>query len=452
MLGVTEKLCKYLVEMQYDDLPSEVIREAKRSLVNIFAVGIGAANHKSMDIVLDLAAEIGAQRQFTVWGRKEKTDILFASLLNGMSSHIFDFDDTHLDIPTIPGSILHASAPIAPVVFALGEQKKMNGRDLILSFILGIEVECRVLAGISPGHMENGWHPTSTSGPLGAAAAAGKLFNMDVNHLAQSIGLAATQSGGIAEMLGTMSKPFHPGRAAMSGLMAAMLVRKGFTSSKQVLEAPRGFANVFSTKQDFDQMIQGFGEKYWILDNTYKPYACGVVAHPSIEGAIRLRNKCNLKAEQIQSIHCSVNEHVPVAMGKKNIKTGLEGKFSTYHCVAVALIDGTAGVAQYSDARVNDDEVKALREKVTLTVIPVIRKDEAIVEVKLKDGRVLKEHVDHAIGSSVENPMSDEDLSQKFREVASITLPHPKIERLLELIWEFDKLPNLDEVLANITP
>lgn len=445
-MQVTERLSKFVYETEFKNLPPEVVHEAKRSLVNILGVGIGAANHESVDIVLDFAREIGGKQHNTIWGRDEKADILFSSLINGFTSHILDFDDTHLEI------MMHPSAPVAPVVFGLGEQQGFNGQELLLSFVLGIEVECKIGKGISPHQHEYGWHFTGVLGHIGAAVAAAKLLKLDVSQIAQAIGLAGTQASGFAEMIGTMSKFFNSGKAAMNGLLSAKLVQKGFTSSKNIIEAKRGFAKAFaSSKHDLSKITAGLGEEYEILKNSYKPFACGIVAHPSIDGIIRIREKYNLKLDQIEAVECVVHPYVPVPMGKKDPQTGLESRFSTYHCVAVAFIDGTAGYAQFTDSRATDKEVIRLRDKVLLTVNSNIRKDEAIIKVNLTDGTIIEEHVEHAIGS-IDNPVSDEHLSKKFQDTASLTLLNSKIDKLLDLIWNLDKLSNLELINANIVP
>jgi 2-methylcitrate dehydratase PrpD len=237
----------------------------------------------------------------------------------------------------------------------------------------------------------------------------------------------------------------------MNGVIAAKLAQKGFSSSKQVIESPKGFANVLSTAPDFSQMTSGLGQEFEILKNCYKPFACGVVAHPAIDAMIRAREKYNLKSCQIESVECVVHPFVPVPMGRKTPKTGLEAKFSTYHCVAVALIDGIAGQGQFSDARVIDDEVTNLRGKIILTPNSDIQSDEAIIMIRLTDGQVLREHVRYAIGC-LNNPMSDEQLIRKFLGIAGLVLPDKKINRLLQLMWDFENLPNLEEVIENVYP
>lgn len=445
-MKVTEKLSKFVYETEFKDLPPEVVHEAKRSLVNILGVGIGAANHESVDIILDFAREIGGKQSNTIWGRNEKADILFSTLINGFTSHIMDFDDTHL------GIMMHPSAPVAPVIFGIGDQMGLDGQELLLSFILGVEVECKIGKGIYPHQHEYGWHFTGVLGHIGAAVTAAKLLKLNVSQIAQAIGLAGTQASGFAEMIGTMSKFFNSGKASMNGLLSAKLVQKGFTSIENIIEAKRGFAKAFaSSKHDLSKITAGLGKEYEILKNSYKPFACGIVAHPSIDGMIRIRKKYNIMPDQIEAVECIVHPYVPVPMGKKDPQTGLESRFSTYHCIAVAFIDGTAGPAQFSDARATDSKIIKLRDKVSLTVKNDIRKDEAIVKVKLSDGTIIEEHVEHAIGS-IDNPVSDEHLSKKFQNTASLTLSNSKINKLLDLIWNFDKLSNLELINANIVP
>ena len=270
-------------------------------------------------------------------GRGERIDILNAALLNGISSHVFDFDDTHLK------TIIHPAGPVASAILALSEYRPVSGTDFLNAFILGVEVECRIGNAVYPAHYDVGWHITGTAGVFGAAAAAGNLLGLDEQKMIWALGIAGTQSSGFREMFGTMCKSFHPGRAAQNGLSAALLADRGFTSSDRVLEAPRGFAHVMSTKRDFDEITGGLGEGYEIALNTYKPFACGIVIHPSIDGCIQLRNEHRLKAHDVASIELDVHPLVLELTGKKTPRTGLEGKFSVYHSAAVAIIHGAAG-------------------------------------------------------------------------------------------------------------
>jgi 2-methylcitrate dehydratase PrpD len=234
-----------------------------------------------------------------------------------------------------------------------------------------------------------------------------------------------------------MCKSFHPGAAARNGLLAAHLAAKNFTSSDRGIEAPRGFANVLSTKQDYREIVDGLGERFEILLNSYKPFACGIVIHPTIDGCVQLRNEHGLKPEEVEAVFVRAHPLVLELTGKRTPQTGLEGKFSVFHSAAVALIEGKAAEHEYTDPVVRDPVVIGLRDRVEVETSPEIREDEAYLEVRLRDGRVLQKHVPHAIGS-LERPMSDQDLEAKFRALAENVLPPPRLDELIRLCWDIE--------------
>ncbi|MDQ1247803.1 MAG: hypothetical protein QG597_2174, partial [Actinomycetota bacterium] len=324
------------------------------------------------------------------------------------------------------------------------EWKALSGREVIAAFALAYELESLVSKALGT-ELQVGFHPTATVGTLAAAAGAARLLRLDRRRVTYALGIAGTSAAGIGEMLGTMCKAFHPGKAAMHGVMAGLLAAKGLDSSEQVLEAKRGFGWALARKRDLDSAAVRLGSDWEILEGGFKPYACGVVAHPTIDAVIALRNQYGLKASDVLSIHARTNPYVLVAMGKMSPRTGLEGKFSTVHCAAVALIDGTARVAQYTDARVNDPEVVRLRNKVTIETDETVRKDEAYLTVRLTDGRTLKHHVEHCLGSR-DNPMSGADLEAKFRSLAEPVLGSPGAERVVDLVRHLDDLPDVGEL------
>jgi 2-methylcitrate dehydratase PrpD len=252
-------------------------------------------------------------------------------------------------------------------------------------------------------------------------------------------------------MFGTMCKPFHPGNAARNGLLAALLARKNFTSSTQAIEAPRGFANVLATGRRYEEITEGLGDTWEILDNTYKPFACGIVIHPTIDGCIQLRNEAGLRPDQIAGIELDVHPLVLELTGKKTPRTGLEGKFSVYHSAAVAIADGAAGEGQYSDDRVRDAAVVRLRDAVSATVGAGLHEDQARVTVRLTDGRVLERFVEHAIGSKA-RPMSDAALEAKFRGLADGVLMETEADRLIDLCWGVETLADVADLAKGAVP
>jgi 2-methylcitrate dehydratase PrpD len=290
-----------------------------------------------------------------------------------------------------------------------------------------------------------GWHSTSTAGVFGAAAAAGKLIGLDETQMCWALGLAGTQASGLRENLSTMGKFLHPGHAARDGLMSAFLAQHGFTASERILEAPRGFGHVLSAEQNFDEITSDLGSRFEILVNTYKPYPCGVVLHPAIEGCIDLAGEHRLMPSDIARVSLRVNFLVLEVTGKRHPETGVDGKFSIYHCVAAALVDGHVGENQFTDAKVRDPQIVALGQKVFAEVDPGFAADEVHIEVTLTDGRKLAKHVEHALGS-LARPLTDEQLEDKFRKLAQDILPDAQAERLIDLCWRLPELRDASEI------
>ena len=436
---VTRRLARYVVRSRPDDLPEAVRKEARRTLVNWAGCAVGGSHHETLDNAVAALAPFAGPAQATVMGRRERMDILTTAFLNGMSSHVLDFDDTHLK------TVIHPAGPVAPAILALAEYRPVSGRDALHALVLGAEVECRIGNAVYPAHYDRGWHITGTTGVFGAAAAAGKLLGLSEQQMVWALGLAATQPVGLREMFGTMTKSFHPGRAAQNGLTAALLASKNFTSAEAAIEGKSGWAHVLSTECDYSQITDRLGERYEILLNTYKPFACGIVMHPAIDGCIQLRIENHLTPEQIERIDLSVHPLVLELTGKKTPQTGLEGKFSVYFAAAVAIATGAAGVKQFTDAWVRNPEVVALRDKVTATVTPGISESQVRVVIVLKDGRRLEKNVQQVVGS-VERPLTDADLDAKFLDLADGVLPSEKARRLLSLCRDVERLPDAGDI------
>jgi 2-methylcitrate dehydratase PrpD len=438
MAMITQTLAKNILQTPFSRIPREVAEHAKRSIFNWLGVTIGASRHPSVEMVLALKEELQSPGQATVLGRTEKADLLLAALINGMSSHIFDYDDTHLD------TIHHPSGPVAPVIFALGEKYGYGGEKLLHAFILGVETELRISNAVCPSHYDLGWHITSTAGVFGAAVAAGVLLDLNEEQMLHALGLAGTQAFGLREMFGTMTKPFHPGKAAQNGLLAALLAKRGFTSSKQVLEAKRGFANVLAPEHDLQQVNINWGTQWELLKNAFKPYACGIVLHPSIDACIALREKA--APEDVQEIQLHVNPYVLELTGKPEPKTGLEGKFSIYHTASIAFLDGDASEEQYSDQKVLDPRTVAFRQKIKPVVDSTKKEDEAFAKLILTDGSEFEAKIEHATGS-IENPMTDEALIRKFKKLTAPIISAEHAEALVEKLYKMEALQNIEEVI-----
>ena len=436
---VTRILARYVVNAKYEDLPASVRKEATRTLLNWTGCAIGGSRHETLDIALSALSPFAGAGQATVLGRKEKLDVLHASLMNGISSHIFDYDDTHLR------TIIHPAGPVASAILALAEYRPVTGRDFLHALVLGTEVECRIGNSVWPNHYDVGWHITGTAGVFGSAAAVGKLLGLNEQQMTWALSLAAAQPVGLREMFGSMTKSFHPGRAAQNGFTAALLASKNYTSSDHGIEAKSGWANVVSTKHDYNEIIGKLGQSYEISLNTYKPFACGIVIHPALDACIQLRNQNKLQAEQIDKIELRVHPLVLELTGKKTPQTGLEGKFSVYYAAAVAIIEGAAGERQFSDKLVKDPRVMALRDRVIANVDPAIAAEQVRVVITNKDGSRLEKYIDNAIGS-VKNPMTDAALEAKFADLADGVLPKAQARKVMDLCWGVEKLTSAGEI------
>lgn len=386
-----------------------VEHEAHRTFYNWLGCAIGAARHEAAQAALGAVQVLQPAPQATVLGRAEKVDIASAALVNGITSHTFDFDDTHLK------TIIHPAGPVASAVLALAELRGAPGRDLIDALVLGIDVACRIGNVMYPDHYDRGWHITGSTGMLGAAAGCARLLKLDERQTAMALGIAASQPVGLREQFGTMTKPFHPGGAARAGLMSALLASQGFTASPRALEAPRGFVQVASDKRAWHEATDELGQRFEISFNSYKPFACGIVIHPSIDACVQLREQ-GVKPEQVERIELRVHPLVLELTGKKEPKDGLQGKFSVYHGCAAGLIHGRAGEQEFSDQVVNDPKVVELRDKVQATVDDSISEEAVRVAAILKDGRRIEVRVDHAIGS-LQRPLSDAQLQAKFADL-----------------------------------
>jgi 2-methylcitrate dehydratase PrpD len=409
---VSTELARYIASSRFEALPRRVVHEATRAIVNWAGCAIGGARHESVDIALASLAPFAGPPQAALPGRSERTDCLHAALIDGIASHVLDFDDTH------PDSLVHPSGPVAAALLPLAEFRGSTGKELVNAFVAGIEAECRVARAVLPSHYEVGWHITGTAGVVGAAAACARLLGLDELRTTWALGIAATQAAGLREMFGSMCKSLHVGRAAQGGLAAALLAQGRFTSSESALEGARGFIHVLSTTPNPAALTARLGEDYELLRNTYKPYACGLVIHPSLDGCIQLRERHALRGPEIEHIDLVVHPLALELTGKRSPRTGLEGKFSVFHAAAVAIIDGAGGDAQFSDERVQAPQVVALREKVRARIDPALGKEQGVVSILRKDGGRHELRVEHCAGS-LERPLTDAELDAKFLGLAS---------------------------------
>ncbi len=436
-----------------------VDHEAHRTFLNWLGCAVGASGHEAAEAALAAVQLLQPAAQASVLGRKGadgqacKVDMASAALINGITSHTFDFDDTHLK------TIIHPAGPVASAILALAEGvsgtataggRVITGRDLIDALVIGIDVSCRVGNAMYPDHYDRGWHITGSTGTPGAAAGCARLLRLGVDQTQMALGIAASQPIGMREQFGSMTKPFHPGGAARAGLMSALLASQGFTASPKAIEAPRGMMQTISTKNDWREITHELGQRFEISFNSYKPFACGIVIHPSIDACAQLRAQ-GVKPGDVERIELKVHSLVLELTGKKEPQDGLQAKFSVYHGCVAGLVMGQATEDEYHDAFVTRDDNVALRRRVVATVDDSIDEASADVTAILKDGRRVHVFVKHAIGS-LENPMTDAMLEGKFHGLCDPVLGAAQSQQLITSAWRLGQAADVASLTALACP
>ena len=444
-MSETKTLASYVTSSRLEEIPDDVRHEARRAIVNYVGCAVGGSHHPAVDIAIRTLAPYSGKPTAAILGRAERLDPLHASLMNGISSHVYDYDDT------TPKNYSHPSSPVASALFSYASANPVRGRDFMLAFILGFEAESRVANAVYPAHYDAGWHITGTAGVFGAATAVGRLLGLSVQEMVWAIGLAATQAAGLREMFGSMAKAFHPGRSAQNGYVAALLAQQGFTAGEHGIEGPRGFAAVQAATYDLSKITARLGVDFDLRANTYKPFPCGIVNHPTIDGAIQLHDEHRPAPDSIRAVRLRVAPLVMDLCNQRNITRGLQGKFSVYHGAAIGLVRGRAGIQEYTDEAVNDPHIKRVRESATAVGDPAITEDQARIEVELADGRILSRFVEQSIGN-LGRPLSDRQLDDKFRDQAVLALPAADVESLITLCWRIDELDDVNELVDAAVP
>ena len=420
----TKKIADWVEQLTPEALPESVKEAAVKSFTNYVGCAIGGYSHDATQRLLhsysSLPQAVGTS---SVLGGHQTVDPLQAALVNSFSSHLHDFDDTHL------ATVIHPTTAVASALLAYTDLKsaqgdKISGKDFICALVAGMEVECILGVAVYPSHYDVGWHITATVGSIGAAIAVGKAMNLSSSKLVNAIGIAATQVSGMRRHFGSHAKPLGVAFAAQSGLQSAILAESGMTAAADSLEGKRGWIECVCPQQEdakrrLDEYVKLLGlgkgldsDGKWEVDkNTYKPFPCGIVIHPTIDGCAQLRSE-GLDPADIHSVQIFVHPLVLELTGKQFPKDGLEAKFSVYHGAACGFLFGKASPAQYTDSVAQDTGV--LREKITATVEGSMRADECRIVVQATTGTV-KKHVEHAIGS-LSKPITLDQLRQKFIE------------------------------------
>lgn len=460
----TKTIATWALALQYSNLTAPVRENAIKSIYNIAGCTIGGFNQTAPSIAFDAVRPfVGSGGNSTILATGELVDVQTAALINGIASHADDYDDTHRD------NSLHPSGPVFAALLAVSEWKApVSGEDFVTAFVAGVEAESKVGVAVWPGLFPNGWRKfcctsnakqainknqdiTSTVGMIGAAVAVGKILELDVEQMQHAISIASVQVTGLQESFGTDTKPFHVGRAAQNGLMAAILAQKGYSGSLQGLEAPKGWARAVSGSNKTLE-VTGLGTEWEILLNTFKAYPCDRILGPTIEGLINVREQAleqGLSISDVTKVTARVFPRVMVLTDNKTPDTGLAAKFSIYHAAAVALSFGAATPSQFTDEVVRNATVQDLRKKVSATSDAEVKDEEAYVAVEFANGKKIEVHVENAMGT-YENPLTVEFLEAKFKEQVAKEIGEERADKAYVAWTEVANATDVAELVRSV--
>lgn len=441
----TRTLLDFVSRTPADAIPADVLHESARCLLDHLGLAIAGASEPAAAIARAQCLLLGGEPQARALGTTDRLRITDAAFANGIACHALDFDDTH--VPTI----LHPTTPLYSAGTALAEWRGSRGIDLLAAHTFGYELAARVSNALYPEHYDAGWHMTGTTGSLASATVAIRLLGLEGVTATHCLSIAATQASGHREQFGTMTKPFHAGHAAQAGVWAGLLAAGGFTGAPDPLQGRRGMFAVMSSASTPADLVDRLGERWQIFDNGVKPYACGVVIHPAIDAVRDLAVHKGLTADRIDSIKLHVHPLVRELTGKTDPRTGLEGKFSVTFACSIALLDGSAGEAQFSDAAVYRDDVRALMAKIEVIPDPDVPHTQAGATALTGDGETVQTWVDHARGTPG-NRLTDDELRDKFHGLADGVIGKDRAEELADSAFSLASGGDVSAMLDLTTP
>ncbi|MFZ5633755.1 MAG: MmgE/PrpD family protein [Bacillota bacterium] len=446
---VTSKLVEFIYKTKFEDLTPAAVKMARLAFLDWLGNAAAGSKQSPAQMVLGVIEELGGHPEATLLaGGGRRSSSVNAALLNGVMSHIVELDDVHRT------SIIHPAAAVIPAALAAAEKEHAGGRDLITAIVVGYEVAIRVAEAITPSHYYF-WHTTGTCGTFGAAAAAAKILRLGTDAVTWALGSAGTQAAGLWEFMadgGSMSKHLHPGKAAMNGLLSALLARRGFTGASRILEGKRGFCRATATDINFDLITGGLGGgSYKIEEISFKIHSSCRHTHPAVDVVLDLALRHEIGPDDVQSIKVSTyktalditNNYMPDSL--------YAAKFSLPFCVALALKERRCGPAEFNKAALTDPVIRSLMERTKLAVDPALdalhpRLWPVSVKITTRSGRVLEGYSDSTRGDP-ENPVPAEELEQKFLTLAGGPWGKGNAARIMELCRDLDAVSDMAFVL-----
>ena len=458
--ALTHEVADFALSAALDNIPSDVINLAKKSILDGFGLALSGSVAASGTIVQKYLEKIGAKGQAIVIGTGLQTAGRFAAFANGVGVHADDYDDTQLAVAKdrVYGLLTHPTAPCLPAAFAEAQVEKLSGGELLTAYLVGIDVECKIAEAISPRHYQHGFHATATCGPFASSSAVGRLRGFNHETMKRALSIAGSQSGGLRENFGTMTKPFHAGRAAESGIVACDLAELGWTATDKILEAPRGFFQAHGGGYDLSAIRGQLGSPWSFSDPgiSIKPHPSGSLTHPGMTKMLELISEYDIKPEDVLSVDVGTNHNMLNALIHHQPQDELQAKFSMEFCMAILLLEGRANLPEFTDETVLRLDIQEMIKRINFNVHPEAEaagyaKMTTFIDIHLRNGRTLSGRADFGKGSP-ENPLSYDEVADKFRGCAQFAgWPDTKTEKIISLVDQMEYLENLMDLTAALT-
>lgn len=444
----TEKIAEFIANTGYKKIPGEAIAIAKMCILDGFGVALAGTQEPAGKIITEYVEHIGGKPVSGVIGGGFKTSSQLAALANGTLAHALDYDDhaiTWMGHPTIV---------LLPSILALAERDHLSGQQILEAYSVGWDVGSKLCSELSIGLFEQGWHPTATVGTLAATAACANLLKLSSKQIRVALGIAASEAAGLRSNFGTDTKPFHAGKAASNAISAVSLAQKGFTASEAILEGPIGFCSVFAKKEcNLNALAERLGSPFDILTSySIKPYpSCGLT-HRCIDAMLHLVKEHQLTPDLVAEVECYTPALARDILLYSRPQTGLQGKFSLEYCTAAALIDREVSLRQFMDEKVQSPIAQGLIPKVKVSYVEGAEGESLLnipqaVKVKLLDGPEHFYEVRWPKGYSY-NPMTWEEVANKFRDCTEGVLSPGEIDQIIELLSKLESLTSISELMA----
>ena len=450
--GLTREVTAFVLETGYERIPGEVIELGKKSILDGLGLALSGSVAESGEIVQKYLEGQGLSGQTTVIGTGLKVQERFAAFANGVGVHADDYDDTQLAVQKdrVYGLLTHPTAPCLPAALAVAERHDQSGRELVLAYNLGLEVETKISEAMSPRHYQHGFHSTATCGVFASASAVAKLYDLDSDATTRALGIAASQAAGLRENFGTMTKPFHAGRAAEAGVIAADLARAGWTATDKILESPRGFFQAHGGGYALDALHGKLGNPWTFMDPgvSIKPHPSGSLTHPGMTKMLELILEHNIQPDDVEKVDVGTNHNMPNALIHHRPTDELQAKFSMEFCMAILLLERRGALPEFTDEVVNSADVQDMISRVHFGVHPEAEaagydKMTTIIDIHMKDGPVISGRADFGKGSPA-NPMSYDEVADKFRGCAEFAeWDKERTEQIIEAVRTLEQLESV---------